>query len=204
MKRNDRSCYFSDVGKGKQTRQAIIDRAMDEARAVGLDAVTLGTLADDLSISKSGLFAHFKSKEALQLAVVDASVERYIADVVRPAIREPRGEPRVRALFERYLEWDKRGCPFMAMSFEYDDRPGPIRDRIVEAQNDWLAAVARAASVAIDERHFRADLDSEQFAYEFIGIGMSFHHHVRLLGDPRAREKARQAFDALLNRSRAA
>lgn len=192
------------MGKGEQTRQAIIDRAMVEAREVGLEGVTLGTLADDLRISKSGLFAHFKSKEALQLAVVDASVAQFVDEVVRPAIDEPRGEPRVRRLFERYLDWDSRGCPFMAMSFEYDDRPGRIRDQIVRAQTDWTGAVARAARIAVDEGHFRADLDTEQFAYEFIGIGMAFHHNARLLNDPHARDRATRAFEALLDRSRAA
>jgi AcrR family transcriptional regulator len=196
------------VSKGEQTRQAIIERATIKAGELGLEGVTLGTLADELQLSKSGLFAHFKSKETLQLAVIDRVTTQFADQVVRPAIALPRGEPRVRALADRYIVWiadvgERGGCMFMALSYEYDDRPGPIRDRLVAGQRDWLATIARAATIAVAEGHFRDDLDTAQFAFEFEGIGMSFHISNRLLADPTARDKAAATFDALITRSRA-
>ncbi len=193
------------MSKGEETRRLIVDRALDRAREVGLEGVTLGTLADDLHLSKSGLFAHFKSKEALQREVLGAASAKFVDDVIRPALGESRGEPRVRALFERYIAWiagNAGGCLFLALSYEYDDRPGPIRDRLVSNQLGWLGTVARAAQIAVDEGHFRADLDTEQFAYEFLGIGMAFQQANRLIADPIAEIRARKAFTALLERSR--
>jgi AcrR family transcriptional regulator len=193
------------VGKGEETRRLIVGRALERTREVGLEGVTLGTLAEDLHLSKSGLFAHFKSKEALQREVLDAAAAQFVVDVVRPALGEPRGEARVRALVDRYLAWiaeNSGGCVFMALSHEYDDRPGPIRDRLVATQREWLSTLARAAQIAIDEGHFRPDLDPEQFAYEFLGLGMAFHHANRLIADPIAETRARTAFATLIERSR--
>lgn len=193
------------MGKGEETRRLIVGRALERTREVGLEGVTLGTLAEDLHLSKSGLFAHFKSKEALQREVLDAAAAQFVVDVVRPALGEPRGEARVRALVDRYLAWiaeNSGGCVFMALSHEYDDRPGPIRDRLVATQREWLSTLARAAQIAIDEGHFRPDLDPEQFAYEFLGLGMAFHHANRLIADPIAETRARTAFATLIERSR--
>lgn len=195
------------MSKGAQTRQAIVERAMIRAGELGLEGVTLGVLADELELSKSGLFAHFRSKEALQLAVIDRVADHFTAEVVRPAIGVPRGEPRVRALADNYLRkirrlQDRGGCVFMALAYEYDDRPGPVRDRLVEVQRAWLAAIARAADIAVAERHFRVDLDTAQFAFEFEGIGMTFHLAIRLLADPAADARAATAYDALIARSK--
>jgi AcrR family transcriptional regulator len=199
--------------KGLRTRHQIVDRALDLAGSVGLENVTLGNLASELELSKSGLFAHFKSKEALQLAVLTEAIERFIATVVRPALTEPRGEPRFVALFERYLAWIGRAtapnvaagrCIFMALSQEYDDRPGEIRDAVVRSQQDWRGAVARAARIAVEEKHFRADLDVDQVAFEVVGIAMTYQQSSKLLADPAAESRARAAFDALLARCRRA
>lgn len=201
------------MNKGLRTRRQIVDRALALAGSVGLEHVTLGTLASELELSKSGLFAHFKSKEALQLAVLTEAIERFIDAVVRPALTAPRGEPRFVALFERYLAWIGRAatpdgaagrCIFMALSQEYDDRPGEIRDTLVRSQQDWRGAVARAARIAVDERHFRADLDVDQVAFEVVGIAMTYQQSSKLLADPAAESRARAAFDALLARSRRA
>jgi AcrR family transcriptional regulator len=196
------------MSKGERTRREIVDRALALAGEVGLEGLSLGTLAADVRLSKSGLFAHFKSKETLQLEVLQHAIDRFIAQVVRPAIALPRGEPRVLALFDRYLTWIRGrerggGCLFMALSQEYDDRPGPVRDLLAGSQRDWRQALARAAGIAVAERHFRADVDVEQFAYEVVGIGMGFQQAWRLLGDPRAEQRARTAFAALVARSRA-
>lgn len=196
------------MGKGADTRREIVREALSQAGMVGLEAVSLGVLADRLKLSKSGLFAHFRSKEALQLEVVQAAIEAFVAQVVRPALVKPRGEPRIRALFECYLEWIRGsrragGCFFMALTHEYDDRPGAVRDLLVKSQRDWHATVERAAQIAIDEGQFAIGADAAQFAYEAIGIGMVFQQAHRLLRDPKAEGHAARAFEDLLRRFRA-
>jgi AcrR family transcriptional regulator len=204
------------MSKGLRTRREIVDRALYMALDLGLEGVTLGTLATELHLSKSGLFAHFRSKEALQLAVIAEAIERFTSVVVVPALSQPRGEPRVAALFERFLLWVNGvplpdggapafgggRCIFMALSEEYDDRPGEIRDTLVRAQRAWRDTIARSARVAVDTGHFRADLDPEQFAYEFMGVVMSYKHAHKLLDDPGAESRAHTAFQGLLARSR--
>lgn len=190
------------------------------AGQVGLENVTLGVLATELDLSKSGLFAHFESKEALQLAVLEEAVERFKLRVIRPALGAPRGGPRFNALFEAFLEWmtlgggdgrafddaaERRtgGCIFMALSQEYDDRPGKVRDAVVQSQREWRSFVSGAARLGVEEGHFRADLDIEQVAFEFVGIGMTCQQTNKLLGDPNAGQRARTAFRSLVARCRA-
>jgi AcrR family transcriptional regulator len=194
------------MAKGERTRRDIIDHAFTLAREAGLEGVSLGVLATQAGMSKSGLFAHFKSKEALQLGVLDEAIERFAATVLRPALQQPRGEPRVRALFERFLAWKSgaraSGCIFMALSFEYDDRPGPIRDRLVQLLQDWHGTIRRVAETAVEQGHFRADLDADLFAFEFQGIAMAHHHALRLLELSTADRLNCAAFEALIQRSR--
>ena len=190
------------MSKGAQTRERIVDRAMRLASRDGLAGLTIGTLADELAMSKSGLFAHFRSKEELELGVVGAAVERFTATVVRPALAAPRGEPRVRALFERWLEWERqetmRGCIFVQLGVELHDRPGATRDAVVDAQRRWLDALARAAAVAVEEGHFRRDLDTTLFAFRQYGVMLSYYHTKRVLSFADADRLAIAAFDALL------
>jgi AcrR family transcriptional regulator len=194
--------------KGTDTRSAILDEALAMASRLGLDGVTLGELAKELGLSKSGLFAHFESKEDLQKQVVDLAAERFIELVVVPSIRQPRGEPRVRALFENWLRWTRApfvpgGCVFVSMANELDDRPGPLRDCLVKYQRDWIGALARAAQIAVDEGHFRSHLDVEQFAHDMYGIALVYHYFTRLLKDPSSEERARRSFEVLIENSRA-
>lgn len=194
--------------KGERTRGAILDAALRVASERGLEGLTIGQLADTLDLSKSGLFAHFASKEGLQIATLDRAAERFAEVVVRPALGAPGGEPRVRALFDRWLEWPRRvrqpgGCVFVAAAAELDDRPGAARDRLVELQRQWLGVLAGAAQRAQAAGHFRADLDPDQFAFEMHGIGLAWHHAARLLRDPRAIERARAAFERLVADARA-
>lgn len=189
--------------KGDATHEIIVDQAVDLVSTLGFEGLTIGRLADQVGMSKSGLFGHFQSKERLQLDVLEAAVERYTERVVRPALEKPRGEPRVRAFFDNWLEWARGsevlgGCIFIAAANELDDREGPLRDKLVEYQQRWLDGLARAARLAVQEGHFRADLDPEQFAYEFYSIILAFHHAARLLRDRRAEQRARGAFDRLL------
>jgi AcrR family transcriptional regulator len=195
------------MSKGDETRQAILDRAVGLASAVGLDGLTIGRLAGELELSKSGLFAHFQSKEALQVQVLEAAAARFVEVVLKPALQAPRGEPRVRALFERWLAWPKAvpqpgGCLFVAASIELDDKPGPARDVLVKLQQDWLDVLAVAVRTAVAEGHFRKSTDAEQFAFELYAMMLMCHHATRLLRDPTAGGRARRAFDNLLARSR--
>jgi AcrR family transcriptional regulator len=194
------------ASKGEQTREAILTKALGLATRIGFEGLTIGRLADDLGMSKSGLFAHFRSKEALQLEILRMAGARMVETVVKPALVVKRGEPRVRALFDGWLAWEQSpslpgGCPFMAASFELDDRPGPVRDFVVQNLRDWLDTLAGAARIAVQEGHFRADLDCEQFAHECQGIGLAFVHSSRLMRDPKARARAQTAFESLLDAS---
>src|SRR5688572_4515127 len=141
------------MAKREETRQAILARAFELATVVGVSGLTIGRLAEATGLSKSGLFAHFKSKEALEVAVVEEASRVFVQEVMVPALRQPRGEPRVRALFDRWLDWGDRpgGCFFVGASAELDDRPGPPRDALVQASKDWLDALATAARIAKDE-----------------------------------------------------
>jgi AcrR family transcriptional regulator len=194
--------------KGEQTREAILAHALGLATRIGFEGLTIGRLAEDLRMSKSGLFAHFRSKEALQLDILRMASGRMVDSVVKPALAAPRGEPRVRALFDRWLAWEQSpslpgGCPFMAASFELDDRPGPVRDFVVQNLRDWMDTLAGAARIAVSEGHFRADLDCEQFAHDCQGIGLAFVHASRLMRDPKAHAHAATAFETLVRAARA-
>lgn len=204
----ERSFYFGTVTKGEETKQAILDHASKLATQVGLEGLSIGRLAEDLGLSKSGLFAHFSSKETLQLEVLEHAAHRFVDAVVRPALAAARGEPRVRAMIERWMEWPVKsgfpgGCFFVAVSAEYDDRPGPLRDRIAQMQRDWLDSVANTVRTAIAEGHFRKDVDPDQFAFEVYGHMLMGHLGWRLLDDKKSASRARKAFEGLLARSRA-
>lgn len=190
--------------KGEATRETILGHAVDLARRIGLEGLTIGRLAADLNLSKSGLFAHFKSKEMLQIQVLENAAARFVASVLRPALAEPRGEPRLRALFENWLEWERRpgGCVFVQAAADLDDRDGPARDRLVDLQKQWLDAIATTARGARREGHFKANVAPEQFAYELNGIILAYHHAARLLREPDAESRARKAFDALMRSAR--
>jgi AcrR family transcriptional regulator len=154
-------------------------------------------------MSESGLFAHFGSKESLQLDVLDHATERFTAEVVRPALTASRGEPRVRALFERWLARDSTegGCPLVAAAFELDDQPGPVRERLVRDQRVWFDVLATMASLCVAEGHFRSDTDPRQFAQDIEGVLLAHHVAGRLLADPGATEVSRHCWPPPLDDS---
>ncbi|HEY2805881.1 MAG TPA: TetR/AcrR family transcriptional regulator [Gemmatimonadales bacterium] len=195
------------MSKGNATRTAILERAGQLATEVGLEGMTIGRLADDLDMSKSGLFAHFRSKEELQMQIIERQRERFVEAVITPVLQAPGGEPRVRALFERWLEWrgsQPGGCFFTAASFELDDRPGPVRDLLASMQREWLESIARIAGSAVKRGYFRADLDTDEWAHEYYGLMLAYHLAEQLLRDPKAAPRVRRSFEQLLTRSRAA
>jgi len=194
------------VAKGEATRQAILERAFEHAKQLGLSGLSIGRLAEDTGLSKSGLFAHFGSKEALQVAVVDEAARQFVEFVLAPALQRPRGEPRIRALFDRWVEWGARagGCFFVGAIAELDDRSGPPRDRVAQTCKDWIESLATAARIAIAEGHFRAELDPEQFAFDAYGIMLGFHVYQRFLRAPESLARARASFERLVAAGRAA
>ncbi|MCG8456337.1 MAG: TetR/AcrR family transcriptional regulator, partial [Holophagales bacterium] len=194
-----------ELSKGERTRLDILHKALQMSTTVGLEGLSIGSVAKAVGMSKSGLFAHFDSKEDLQMQVLDTGVGHWIRKVAAPAMKEPRGEPRVRAIFDAWLQWERAtflpgGCPFIAAAVELDSRPGPLRDHLKKIQLDALDALATSARLAVGEDHFRADLDLQQFAHDFYSIILGYHHFTRLLDDERAGDRACQAFEELLAR----
>ncbi len=192
--------------KGQSTKDAILNKAFDLSSEIGLEGLSFGILAKRIGMSKSGLYAHFGSKESLQCDVLDTAAARFVDVVITPALKEPRGLPRIEALFANWLTWDTDeltgGCPIMAAATEFDDRPGPVRDAIKGHLRDLLGGLTRSARIAIEEGHFRADLDPNQFAYEVWGVLVAHHHFERLLEDALALERAKIAFENLILQSK--
>ena len=193
------------MAKGEETRQAILARAFEIAKTVGLSGMSIGRLAEDTGLSKSGLFAHFGSKEALEVAVVEEGGRQFVEFVMAPALQKPRGEPRVRALFDRWVQWGLRpgGCFFVGAVAELDDQPGPPRDALVQTCKDWLDALATAARITVAEGHFRADLDPDQFAFDVYSVMLGFHTYQKFLRAPDSLARARGALERLLESARA-
>ena len=188
--------------KGEETRERIVSRAYLVAGRGGLEGLTIGALADELKLSKSGLFAHFGSKEELQLEVLKETERRYTDAVIKPALKAPRGLPRFKKLFELWLDWasspaNPGGCLFVAAAAELDDREGRPRDYLVATQKQLLSFVAQAARLAVEQGHFKADTDCDQLAQEVYGIVLAYHHFRRLMRDPNADKGARTAFERL-------
>ena len=208
LDKNERSCFYCGMSKGDVTRAAILEHATKLASRVGLSGLSIGRLAKDLDLSKSGLFAHFHSKEALQVQILETGAALFVDAVVKPALAAPRGEPRLRALFTGWLDWARSqkmpgGCLFVAAAVELDDRPGPARDRLVALQSDFHELMANIVRAGIREGKFRPDADPEQLAHDLYAIMLGYQHASRLMKDPRAEERAINAFESLVSSVRA-
>jgi AcrR family transcriptional regulator len=185
-----------ETGKGAATRAAILDRAVDLASVEGLEGLTIGHLAAELEMSKSGLFAHFGSKQELQLAAVEAAARRFRARVIEPALGTAEGVPRLRAIADSYLAYldggaYSGGCFWAATSAEYDDRPGPVRDAIAAALDAWLGELERQARIA-------GSAEPGRFAFEVYAAIMGANSRFRLSGDRAVFGYARAVVDRLL------
>jgi AcrR family transcriptional regulator len=188
--------------KGQATRAVILDAALGLASHMGLEGLSIGALAEVTQMSKSGVFAHFGSREELQISVVREYHARFEEEVFHPALNEPRGLPRLRALFAR---WVKRvsveidsGCIYISGAVEFDDRPGPVRDALASMVRAWHAALERAIRIAIDEGHLQRDTDPMQLLFELHGLILALHHDARFLRQPGALERAQRAFEHAL------
>jgi AcrR family transcriptional regulator len=188
------------------TLAAIVDTAMQMAAADGLESLTIGEVAKRLGLSKSGVFSRVGSREALQCAVVDEYDRRFLQDVFVPAMREPRGLPRLNAIMRLWLARARdvemrMGCLYCAGAFEYDDREGPVRDRLFEGVQRWRSALKRTVIQAIDAGHLRPDMDAEQLVYEMDALFTGLMRDARFLRDARAPDRAWAAWLRLLQAS---
>ncbi|HUK05891.1 MAG TPA: TetR/AcrR family transcriptional regulator [Burkholderiales bacterium] len=191
--------------KGERTRAAILDAAFHIVSKAGLEGLTIGTLAAATDMSKSGLFAHFGSREELLIAVMDRGQQEFLKLVVNPALAKARGLPRLRALFVNWIDWTESadlpgGCPMIGGAIEFDDKPGAVRDTLAAGQRAWIGTLTRAARQAVEQGQLAADTDVEQISFELFGIALVVHHHRRLLGYDKARSRALAAFDTLIER----
>jgi AcrR family transcriptional regulator len=191
------------MSKGESTRERIVDRAFLLAGRDGLAGVTIGALADELQLSKSGLFAHFGSKEELQVAVLELASSRFTEEVLLPAFKAQRGLPRLRAIFERWAAWmtDKSmpgGCIFPQAIAELDDVEGRPHDVLVEQQGSLADALAKAVQLGIDAGHFKKNTDTGQIAFEIDGMMLGLNVQHRLFKDKKAVDKARKAFERIV------
>ncbi|QBK04429.1 TetR/AcrR family transcriptional regulator [Hylemonella gracilis] len=190
--------------KGQQTRLVILDAALALAAEAGLEGLSIGALAESTGMSKSGVFAHFGSREELQISVIHEYFQRFEQEVFYPAIQEARGLPRLRALFENWMkrvtEEIQSGCIFISGAIDFDDRPGPVRDALACSVRVWLAAVERAATLAKEEEELVADADVRQICFEIHGLILSVHYEARFLQTPGSIERAQRAFEQILAR----
>ncbi|KTT24550.1 TetR/AcrR family transcriptional regulator [Pseudacidovorax intermedius] len=193
------------AAKGQQTKAAIVDAALNLAAQVGLEGLSIGAVAELTQMSKSGVFAHFGSREELQISVVREYHQRFEQEVFFPALTQPRGLPRLRAMF---ANWMKRttteidsGCIYISGASEFDDRPGPVRDALVESVSIWQAAVLRAVRQSQEEGHLQAAADARQIAFEVHGLILALHYEARFLRVDGSVDRANTGFDNILARS---
>lgn len=191
--------------KGDTTKESILKSAFDLASVLGLEALTIGKLAEAAGLSKSGLFGHFQSKENLQVMVLEYSAHYYTDKVIRPALEKNRGVPRIRAIVDQWIKWTevtvKGGCPILTAAIEFDDRPGVVQDKVQELLKAQTKFLEKAADIAREEGHFKKDLNSKQFAFEFYSLMVAFQIYSKLLKQKDAKKQFVQAVDDLIEKS---
>ncbi|HEX9390261.1 MAG TPA: TetR/AcrR family transcriptional regulator [Usitatibacteraceae bacterium] len=195
------------LSKGEETRAAILKAALKHASVAGFEGLTIGTLAAETGMSKSGLFAHFGSKEELQIATLDEGIRRFSETTMMPALSAPRGLKRLQAMCDNWLNWTARndlaGCPMMTASQEFDNKPGPVRDAVVAHMQRLHQGLVKSVQMAIDNGEFAAGIDAEQVAFELFGIISSCYRARNLFHDKFADQRARRAFERLIDSCRA-
>lgn len=203
-----RSVAAKPLQKGQQTKAAIVDAALGLATQIGLEGLSIGALAEVMQMSKSGVFAHFGSREELQISVVREYHTRFEEEVFYPAMTVTRGLPRLRAMFDN---WMKRtsveidsGCIYISGAVEFDDRPGPVRDALASSVSTWLTAMGRAIEISIEEGHLCADTDAHQMRFEIHSLILALHYEARFLRAPDSLQRAVSAFDGIVQRYSAA
>jgi AcrR family transcriptional regulator len=199
-KTNVRAILFV-MTKGKETKVIILESGLDMASQFGLEGVSIGALAKKTEMSKSGLFAHFQSKENLQIEILDYAARVFSEGVIIPALAIDAGIPRIKALVNNWVEWSDNltgGCIFVTASADYSDRPGKVRECLLRQQGDWIDCLCRIAESAIKVGDFRKDIDCEQFAFDLYSLLLGFHLYDKLLDDSETRKRRDIALDRLL------
>lgn len=190
--------------KGQQTKQSVVAAALALSSQVGLEGLSIGAVAEATGRSKSGVFAHFGSREELQISVIREYFRQFEQEVFYPAMREKRGLPRLMALFDHWMRVVANelqfGCIFISGAVDFDDRPGPVRDALVESVQIWLGAVVRAVQQAKQEGHIHASANEDQVAFEIHGLILSVHYEARFLKKPGAEARAVQGFQHIVQR----
>jgi AcrR family transcriptional regulator len=184
--------------KGRQTKAAIVEAALGLASQIGLEGLSIGALAEVTGMSKSGVFAHFGSREELQISVIREYHDRFESEVFYPALKQERGLPRLQALFDNWMhrtstEIDS-GCIYISGAVEFDDRPGPVRDALATTVNTWQTALRRAVEIAQSLGQMDAQADPQQIAFEIHGLILALHYEARFLRNPGAADRARRGF----------
>ena len=191
--------------KGQQTREEILKVALELSCSVGLDGMSIGALAEKTGLSKSGLYAHFESKEDLQCAVLDSAADQFITNVLKIAFQAPRGIPRIEMIFDLWVDYKDEicggGCPLIAAATDFDSRPGPVHDKVRYYIDGMLENLAKAVEIAKEDGQFDPSLDTRLFAYEIWGILLSYLHYRRLLRADDAIPLAKRAFGNLIERA---
>jgi AcrR family transcriptional regulator len=189
--------------KGQETKEMILEIGLEMASRLGLEAVSIGELAKAARMSKSGLFAHFQSKENLQIEILKFAGDRFAQGVVIPALRIKAGIARIQALVENWVDWTARlsgGCIFVQAGNDFKDRPGKVRDFLLQQQEMWIDSLRRIAQSAIGAGHFRPEIDCDQFAFELYSLLLGFHLYYKLLHNEDIRERQQASLDALVRR----
>ena len=194
--------------KGQQTKAAIVDAALGLATQIGLEGLSIGALAEVMQMSKSGVFAHFGSREELQISVVREYHARFEEEVFYPAMGAARGLPRLRAMFDNWMQRTSveidSGCIYISGAVEFDDRPGPVRDALASSVNTWLTAMRRAIEIAVAVGHLRADTDAAQMGFEIHALILALHYEARFLRSPDSLKRSLAAFEGIVGRFSAA
>jgi AcrR family transcriptional regulator len=188
--------------KGSRTKEAILQAGLDLASRTGLSAISIGALADEVRMSKSGLFAHFRSKEKLQVAILNHAGELFVRTVIRPALEKQRGLARLTAMLNGWDNWAETsasgGCIFYAATVEYDDKPGVVRNRLKALQEEWLGTLEKAVEMAVETGEFKKGLDARQAAFELYSMVLGYYFLQRLLGDKSARRRRQAGFEKVV------
>jgi AcrR family transcriptional regulator len=190
------------MAKGKDTKFTVLEVGLDMASKLGLECVTIGNLAKATNLSKSGLFAHFQSKENLQIEILNHAAQSFSEGVIIPALKIKAGIPRIRALVDNWIQWTSEltgGCIFVSASADFSDRPGRVRNVLLHQQKEWIDCLKRIAQSAVQAGDFRQDIDDDQFAFDLYSLLLGFHLYYNLLDDADIRKRQEAALTRILN-----
>jgi AcrR family transcriptional regulator len=202
LDKNERSFYIVGMAKGEDTKLIVLEAGLDMASQLGLECVTIGNLAKTTNMSKSGVFAHFQSKENLQIEILHYAARLFSEGVIIPALKIKAGTPRIRALVDNWIQWASEltgGCIFVSASADFSDRPGKVKDVLLHQQKEWINCLKRIAQSAVQVGDFRRDIDDDQFAFDLYSLLLGFHLYYNLLDDAEIRKRQETALVRLLD-----